>query len=114
MQINVIKKDNDILVKLGGEIDFNTSIDLREKLIGLISSLPANMIVDMSGVEYIDSSGVATLVEILQALGKKNGKLIIAGLKERVKDVFDLAHLNEVFTITEDLRLAEEKIGKSF
>jgi anti-sigma B factor antagonist len=47
----------------------------------------------------MDSSGIATLVEALQLTRKHSGRLILAGLSERVREIFEIAHLESVFEL---------------
>jgi anti-sigma B factor antagonist len=56
-------------------------------------------VVDLTGVAFIDSSGLATLIEALQAVGKYGGKLRLCGLSPEVRKLFDLAQLSTIFDL---------------
>jgi anti-sigma B factor antagonist len=58
-------------------------------------------LLDFTDVEYIDSSGLATLIEYLRAAGPHGGKIALFGLQENVRTIFDLVRLGELFSITE-------------
>ena len=58
-----------------------------------------NLLVDLDGVSYMDSSGVATLVEALQLMNKRRGRLKLFNLKPAIRDVFELSRLDKVFDI---------------
>ena len=66
--------------------------------------------VDFLEVTYMDSSGVATLVEALQLTNKNGGKLRLFNLGQPIKDVFELSRLDRVFEIYDDEREALEGI----
>ena len=68
------------------------------------------MIVDLKEVTYMDSSGVATLVEALQLTNKENGKLRLCNLGPAISDVFELSRLDKVFDICKDEASALEDI----
>ena len=87
------------VVSVNGEVDLYTSPRMREAILGGISKRRPNVVVDLSGVSYMDSSGIATLVEALQATRKRSGRLVLAGLTERVREVFELARLQSVFEL---------------
>ena len=57
------------------------------------------LLVDFSGVEYIDSSGLATFIEYLRDASAYGGKIALFGMKQKVRTIFDLVRLNELFTI---------------
>ena len=57
------------------------------------------LLLDLSEVSYIDSSGLATMVEYLQKALKYKGTFALAGVSERLRTIFDLARLGEVFAI---------------
>ena len=91
-----------IFVTLGGEVDLSRSPELRSALLDLLKTKPQRLVVDLSGVPYMDSSGVATLVEALQAQRRHGGKMVLCGLQPKVRSIFEIARLNMVFTIIED------------
>src|SRR5436309_9988348 len=96
-----------LCVALGGEIDLGTSPALRAGLMDIAASRPQRLVVDLSGVPYMDSSGVATLVEALQQQRRHQGKLVLCGLQPKVRSIFEIARLNMVFTIVNDLEAAK-------
>jgi anti-sigma B factor antagonist len=90
------------LVKVKGDVDMNSSTDVREALEQVFrqrSSAMRALVVDLSQVRYMDSSGIATLVEALQTCMKQGLQLRLADLSPPVKDVFELARLASVFEI---------------
>lgn len=95
-----------MLVQVSGDIDYSRSPELRVELLKLLHQSPRRVIVDLTAVPYMDSSGVATLVEALQVQRKQSGKLVLCGLQPKVKGIFEIARLNMVFTITADAQTA--------
>ena len=57
----------------------------------------------MENVSYIDSSGLAVLIEAMQKVEKYGGKFALAGLQENVKPIFEIARLDQVFHIYPDV-----------
>ena len=72
---------------------------LHKHVQGLVAEGITSVVVDLSGVEYIDSSGIATLVEGLQWSHSSNNKFRLAGLTPTVRDVFEIARLLTVFEV---------------
>lgn len=82
-----------------GDVDLSTSTQLREALNRLTQEKTMRIEVNLAGVAYMDSSGIATLVECLQQTNSYNGKLVLTGMTEAVRSVFELANLLPVFTV---------------
>lgn len=88
------------IFELSGELDFQTSPDLRHKL-QTVSEKPSHkVIVNLKKVNYIDSSGLATFVEALQKAKRLSGRLVLTELVPSVKSVFEIAKLDKVFQLT--------------
>lgn len=91
-----------VCVALAGDIDLSTSPAVRQGLQDIAAAQPRRLVIDLSGVPYMDSSGVATLIEMLQRQRRHQGKLVLCGLQPKVKSIFEIARLNLVFTIVQD------------
>jgi anti-sigma B factor antagonist len=86
-----------------GEVDLQTSPLLRGALLDLIvKNRPRRLIVNLSSVAYMDSSGIAVLVEMLQHMRKLGGKVFLAAVQPRVRSVLEIARLDTIFVITAD------------
>ena len=93
-------KDSDILVcRVEGEININTSPDLRAFFDKTFRADIKKLIIDFSQVPYIDSSGLATMIELFQRLKRIDGKLRIYSVPEKVKNVFEITKLHKLFEI---------------
>jgi len=85
------------VVATRGEVTVFTSPALRESLRQVADERPPLVVLDLSETRYIDSSGVATLVEALQAVRRHQGRLVLAGINDRVRGVFEIARLDSIF-----------------
>ena len=104
MQVEIIteKIEAGFLLRLKGDVDMNTSSDVRGALAVIFKQGAMGMkalLVDLSQVRYMDSSGIATLVEGMQNCMKKGARLRLCELSAPVRDVFELARLASVFEI---------------
>ena len=96
------------LVRVSGEVDMSNSPTVRDSLMLLIEAKAPTIVVDLGGVTYMDSSGIATLIEGHQATTSYGGKFRIAALIPNVRQVFELARLTDVFDIYPDVDRAQE------
>ncbi len=103
------RKPGVFIVALDGDLDMSSSPQVRNALLPLFRKKATHIIVDLSGVPYIDSSGIATFVEGLQLSRKGGMRFSLAGAAPTVESIFELAYLKDVFEMTPDLdRLLEE------
>ena len=98
MEHEVRERDGAIVVALRGEVDLGTSPAAREVLLEQVAS-GRTVIVDLSGVSYIDSSGVASLVEAFQGARRGGSRFGLAAVSESALRVLRLARLDRVFPI---------------
>ena len=87
------------VLPLEGEIDLHVSPRVSEKLNEIIKPKPSRVVVDLSRVTYIDSSGLAVLISGMQDVEDYGGRFAIAGLQENVKTIFETARLDKVFLL---------------
>ncbi len=87
-------------LRLTGSMNIHTAMALRKRLKALLTDEVNEIRVDMRGVDFIDSAGIAVMVEGLQWSRKKEGRrFVLVGLSENVRDIFELAKLDTVFDI---------------
>jgi anti-sigma B factor antagonist len=96
------------ILPLEGEIDLHVYPQIRAALAAMIAKKPPQVVVDLSKVSYIDSSGLAVLIEAMQNVGKYGGKFALSGLQEGIRPIFEIARLDQVFRIFPDAASARE------
>ncbi len=87
------------VLPLEGEIDLHISPRIAASLAEIIARKPDHVVVDLSKVSYIDSSGLAVLIEGMQTVQRNGGKFALAGLQDGVRPIFEIARLDQVFRI---------------
>ena len=87
------------VVAVRGEIDVATSPTLRTELYAIIDAGARELVVDLSELGFIDSSGLGVLVAALKHMREREGELILAGLQQPARRVFEITDLTELFTI---------------
>jgi anti-sigma B factor antagonist len=102
MKHEVTEKQGITIVALKGEVDLENSPAARKILLSSLDGAQ-RVLVDLSEVTYIDSSGVASLVEALQASKKAGIEFALAAASEPTRRVLELARLDKVFTLHESV-----------
>lgn len=85
------------LISPSGEIDMNSSPELRKVLLSLVRRKASPLLVDFSGVTYIDSSGIATFVEGLKGVMSYGGQMKLVAIPEAIMEIFTFSRLDRVF-----------------
>jgi anti-sigma B factor antagonist len=99
---NITEQQGRIVVELAGEIDLENAGAVRKAILDNLKK-GRDVLIDLSQVTYIDSSGIASLVEGLQVARKQKNDLILVAVSQRVRRVLELARLDKVFAIHADL-----------
>lgn len=99
-------RDGATIVAPVGDVDLTASPVLRAELKKIQTGRPGKLVVDLAEVPYMDSSGVATLVEAMQISRKNGTRLVLCGMQSKVKSIFEIARLDTVFTIVPSLDAA--------
>jgi anti-sigma B factor antagonist len=96
------------IVSVSGEVDMFTSPDLRHELQRLTEDAVPRIVVDLKEVNFMDSSGIATLVQALKEARPFGGKVVLAAPGETVMRVLRLANLTSLFSVHETVEGAIE------
>ena len=94
------------VLPLKGEIDLHVSPSVTGLLNAMIEKKPERLVVDLSSVTYIDSAGLAALIEGMQKVEAYSAKFLLAGLQETVRSIFEISRLDQVFQIFPDVDAA--------
>jgi len=89
-----------VVVSLCGELNLDNSSELRDALLGILAKhSPKKFVLNLKQVPYMDSSAVAVLVELLQNLRKRGGKLMLSELHPRVKGLLEIVRLDSILGV---------------
>ena len=101
MQANVIKDAAKATIKLDGRFVFNTHREFRSAYEPLITDATARgVVVDFSGVDYLDSSALGMLLMLRDKMGGANKDVALTGVRGNVKQVLDIANFGKLFQIS--------------
>jgi len=109
MKHEINEQDQAVIVALDGDVDLQSSPDARKVLLECVGKKKP-VLVDLSNVGYIDSSGVASLVEGLQTAKKAGSSLVLVAVSEGALRVLQLARLDKVFTICDSVDAGLEQV----
>jgi len=112
MQIEDTKVDDVLVIQpLDKRIDASVATEFKGKIVDWINAGDTRIILDLSNVDFIDSSGLGAIVSSLKTIGH-DGDLVICGIKETVMSLFRLTRMNRVFQIFETRSEAIRALSK--
>lgn len=84
------------LVSVTGELDVATAPRLRQEAVRLVSGGQVDVILDLGGVDFLDSTGLGVIIGILKRVRSHGGELVVVGLAPRVRKVFEMTRVIEI------------------
>ncbi|MCG6145269.1 STAS domain-containing protein [Leptospira bandrabouensis] len=90
-------------IEIAGKFDIESTEEFESIFAKIIEPNPSIVSIDMSRLDYIDSSGIGSLIKSLNSLKNKKGKLILVGMKPMIMNVFKLAKLDMFFEIMNEM-----------
>ena len=100
MEINAKSVDRNLLLELSGEIDHHSARNaMREMELAEDAALPKKLVLDMTGVTFMDSSGIALILRAQQRMRLLDGSLLVCHVPEQAKRVLDAAGIGRLVTI---------------
>lgn len=109
MKCNVINKNSFFLIQVSGDVDMATSPNLRKAVLDCLKK-QKGVLVDLASVAYIDSSGLASLIEGYQQARTQNLPFGLVKAPEFVSNVLELARLDRVFPLYKDISAWEQSL----
>ncbi|MCB1158832.1 MAG: STAS domain-containing protein [Leptospiraceae bacterium] len=103
--------DNCVIIDMKGELNLYSTPALKDILDNLLNDDIVYMLFDMSGMAYIDSSGLGTLVGVQSRIVKKGGYLRICSPSESVTNVLNLTKLKQMMRVSNSIEEAVDELG---
>ena len=104
------KKEDMVLLQLAGRLDTLSSDELSQTFNELIEQEELKILVDFAQLEFISSSGLRVLISTGKTMNQLKGKFFFCNLKDKVKDIFDMAGFSMLFHIFESREEAMEQL----
>jgi anti-sigma B factor antagonist len=113
LNLNTRTQGAHTVLEVSGEVDVYTAPGLRDRITDLLDAGQHLMVIDLGGVEFLDSTGLGVLVAGLNRAREVGGSLVLVCPQERVLKLFRITGLDEVFTVhgTVDEALASPAAG---
>src|ERR1700686_2852826 len=88
-------------VSIQGRVNIDTSSEMRRMIAGALHSIPPAVTIDFSGVTYLDTSGLATLLEASRIARQQGTRLVVEGLRGRPRELLHFTQIDHLLEIAE-------------
>jgi anti-anti-sigma factor len=99
MDISEDRKADVVILALSGKLDATTAKTFEDKILTVINSGAHRLVVDLSQLDYVSSSGLRVFLFAAKRLQTTEGKLFLCGLQDHIRQVFDLAGFSSILSI---------------
>ena len=99
MDISEDRKADAVILALSGKLDATTAKTFEDKILGVINSGTHRLVIDLSQLEYVSSSGLRVFLLAAKRLQATDGKIVCCGLQDHIRQVFDLAGFSSILPI---------------
>ena len=100
MEINAKSTDRNLLLELSGELDHPGAAQaIRQLELALDAALPLHLVLDLSGITFMDSSGIALLLRAQRRMQSLGGSLVVGRVPPQARRVLDAAGIDRIITI---------------
>ena len=103
MEIQIREEGKVQILACQGRMDAQVSDLLKERILELLDKGATDLVLDLEGLEFLDSSGLGALVSCLRRIKEKKGEIKLAGLRPEVRSIFDITRVSRLFHICENV-----------
>ena len=108
MSLKIEDKGKAKVVSLSGKMDVGLSMTVESELEELVDSGGINLILEISNVEYLSSSGIRVFISIMRKIKDKQGKIVLADVPETIKKILRTVDLEDLFEVYDSVDKALE------
>ena len=106
MNIGEQKVDDVLVLSPEGRLDSNTAEAFEQRVLGRIDDGEVRLVIDLSALEYISSAGLRVLLMAAKRIKSENGGMALCGLKEAIREVFEISGFLTILNIVDDMASA--------
>ncbi|MFC1674838.1 STAS domain-containing protein [Candidatus Omnitrophota bacterium] len=99
MQINESNERGIIILEINGEVNIDTIAELKKIFDKLLKGKPAAVLLNLKGLDYIDSSGLACLIDFSKGLKNIHGELLLCAMPAKIRSIFAMTKLDKAFRV---------------
>lgn len=103
VEIEITEQDKHKIISISGEVNLYSVSKLRKDIMKVVDDSVTSLVIDMSNLSHMDSSGIALLANLQKQIRSNNGSFYMLNVNDDIKNVLKLAALDKFFNIIESL-----------
>jgi len=107
---NTGKEKDHFILAVTGRMDAVTAPEFENRVLDWINAGETHLIVDLGGLEYISSAGLRSILTIAKNVKGKQGQIVLCGLRDTVKEVFEISGFSTIIPVSESVESAIKEI----
>lgn len=108
--LDAVEDEGVTVLAVTGEVDVSTAPKLRQEGVRLLSPERSLLVIDLSGVAFLDSTGLGVIVGILKRVRTLGGELAVAGARNHVRKVFEITRISDVLPMFDTVGEARDAV----
>ncbi|MBU5468547.1 STAS domain-containing protein [Virgibacillus sp. MSJ-26] len=108
LSIDIVEEKSQMIVYVSGEVDIYTAPDLKKEVLKLTAQKGNAVIIDLSDVNYMDSTGIGVFISALKSTKENDSRLKLVNLQSSVMRLFEITGLIEIIDIQPEIRGVSE------
>jgi len=99
LEVNVMDKNGINIIEVAGRVVYESENEFRKSIMDLIAQDRVKLVLDLSKLSYINSSGLGILINLLKTVQAKGGDIKLAGLQGELRELFSITSLDQIFSV---------------
>ena len=112
MEIRCENEGSVTVAVLVGRLDGNTAAIVQTEILPKIHATEPRVILDLSLLDYISSAGLRSLLDLAKKIRTKAGKLVVADMKDQIREIFEISGFQSVIPAYPDVTLARQALAR--
>lgn len=111
MDMQETKTGNALVITFKGRLDSVTSPPTQDRLLALVERGESRLVLDLAQLDYVSSAGLRVFMLVAKKLKSLNGRVVLCGLQEPIREIFDIAGFSSLFPVTNTREEALQQAG---
>jgi len=113
VKVNAKEIGGIVVMEVEGEVDAEHAPNLKRALIKAKESVEKGLVMDLTKVSFIDSTGLGVLISLMRQMKEQGSELRLTGMQDEVRSIFEITRLYKVFSLSESVEAAVQEIQKN-
>ena len=111
MEISRTEENGIVIVAIKGRLDAESASEAEKFIMDILAADKSKLIFDLSDLDYLSSGGLRVVLAASKKTRQKDGRLVLCGLNEYVKEIFEVSGFNSIVPIVDSVKSAIQALS---